>query len=235
MELNPVLIWDIDGTLLTTNGRGFPCVVRAVEEVLGSSNQLENYSNTHGTTDLDVIKNLSKKHSERLTNQKLREILKLYEKYIETEFIRTPPIVLPNVVETLKLVNKFKFETAIGTGNSIAGARIKLKTSNLLKFFKDSNFYCSSIEYPQRIDVFRNAKERIDGNKIGIVIGDTPSDIQSAFSVGFKCIAVESGVFSYSELEYFKPDALLKRNWVPTELLSSIKKIVSTLEISKEW
>lgn len=234
MELNPVLIWDIDGTLLTTNGRGFPCVMRAVAEVLGTSNELENYSNTHGATDLDVIKNLSKNHSEKLTEQNLRAILKLYEKCIETEFIRTPPVVLPNVVETLELVNKLKFETAIGTGNSIAGARTKLRTSNLLKFFKDSSFYCSSIEYPQRIDVFRNAKERIGSNKIGIVIGDTPSDIQSAFSVGFKCIAIESGVFSYAELEYLKPNALLKRNWASTELLSSIKKIVSTLEISKE-
>ena len=136
MELNPVLIWDIDGTLLTTKGRGFPCVARAVDEVLGSSNQLENYSNIHGATDLDAIKNLSKKHGERLTEQSLRAILKLYEKYIEIEFIRTPPVVLPNVVETLKLVNKLKFKTAIGTGNSIAVARIKLKTSNLLKIFQ---------------------------------------------------------------------------------------------------
>lgn len=227
MELSTVLIWDIDGTLLTTHGRGFPSLVRAVKETLGFINLSENYSNTHGLTDLDVIKNLSKLEDKLPSRQEISAILKLYEKYIEVEFTRNPPLVLPSIIDTLKSMKiAAKYEIAIGTGNSINGARIKLRAANLISFFHGSAFYCSSIQNSTRIDILRNAKKSIGDNKIGIVIGDTPIDIQSAFAVGLKCIAIESGAFSSVELERFKPDALLKRHWASEELFSSIEKII---------
>ena len=224
--MNIVLIWDIDGTLLTTNGRGFPSMLRAVQDVLGFTKLKGNYANTHGLTDLDVIKNLSTRNGKEPSRQILSEILNLYERYIEIEFNLNPPLILPSIVDTLDALRaENKYEISIGTGNSINGAKIKLQTSNLLSFFQGGSFYCSNIDNPRRLDVFRGAKKDIGENKIGIVIGDTPTDIECAFAAGFKCIAVESGVFSSSELQKFKPNALLKRDWVPQDLLLAIVDI----------
>ena len=77
------MIWDIDGTILTTGGRGFPSMIRAVQEVTGLKKISENYSNTHGLTDIEVIKNLYGNEFKPLTKNEIKIILNLYEKYID--------------------------------------------------------------------------------------------------------------------------------------------------------
>lgn len=226
MGLNPVLIWDIDGTILTTGGRGFPSMIRAVQEVTGLKKISENYSNTHGLTDIEVIKNLYGNEFKPLTKNEMKIILNLYEKYIEEVFNLNPPIILPNIVETFTLIKiSSKYKMAIGTGNSLKGARIKLKTAKINHFFSENNFYCADIQNTKRINVIRKAKRSIENNEFGIVIGDTPADILCAKKCGFYSIAIASGSFTIDELRMHGADVVLENSWTPDALMFSIKKI----------
>lgn len=226
MGLNPVLIWDIDGTILTTGGRGFPSLVRAVQEVTGNVNNSERYSMTHGITDIEVIKLLSQNKSEPISNFEVNTILAHYEKYIEEIFTLAPPRILPSIRETLNLIkSKSEYRMLIGTGNSFGGAEIKLRTSGAIKFFSESNFFCSDIQNSRRINVIQSAKNNLEHNEFGIVIGDTPSDIECAKDSGLNCIAIASGSFSFEELQKYGADKVLSESWTPDELLIYIKKI----------
>jgi phosphoglycolate phosphatase-like HAD superfamily hydrolase len=226
LGLNPVLIWDIDGTILTTRGRGFPSMVRAVQEVTGLAKISEIYTNTHGQTDIDVIRNLYGNQSKSISKNDLNIILKLYEKYIEEVFYLNPPLILPNILETFNLIkSSTKYKMAIGTGNSFNGARIKLQTARIIHFFSKNNFHCADVNNDKRMLVIREAKKNIRNDEFGIVIGDTLSDIICAKENGISCIAIASGSFSFDELQKYGADIVLDTSWTPDELLFSVKKI----------
>lgn len=234
MDLIPVLIWDIDGTILTTGGRGFPSMVRAVQEVIGFANQSHNYSSTHGLTDIEVIRNILGEKSDTISNNEIKSILELYEKCIEEIFNLNPPIILPNIMEVLTLLTSISgIKTAIGTGNSFNGARVKLKTSKVLHFFSESNFHCANIYNSKRIDVIQSAKNDLKLNEYGIVVGDTPADIQCARLSGLNCIAIASGSYSFEELKKHNPDKVLSSFWTNHDFMSAIEQIqkVNIIEI----
>jgi phosphoglycolate phosphatase-like HAD superfamily hydrolase len=226
LGLNPVLIWDIDGTILTTGGRGFPSLVRAVQEVTGTSSNSERYSMTHGITDIEVIQLLTRNNSEPITNFDVNTILALYEKYIEEIFTLAPPRILPSIRETLNLINsKSEYKLFIGTGNSFGGAEIKLRTSGAIKFFSESNFFCADVQNSRRINIIQSAKNHLEHNEFGIVIGDTPSDIECAKDSGLHCIAIASGSFDFEELQKCGADKVLSKSWTSEELLIYVKEI----------
>ncbi len=122
--------------------------------------------------------------------------------------------VLPGVFELLESLAA-RDDVAVGllTGNLEAGAWRKLEFYRLAHYFQFGSF---GDDFASRNDVAAAALDKIHrhtGSPIAPariwVIGDTPSDVTCAQSIGAGAVAVVSGWHSREELAASRPDLLL--------------------------
>ena len=73
------------------------------------------------------------------------------------------------------------------------------------------------------------AFKSLDLNQVGIVIGDSPRDIEVAKKSNLKVVAVTSGAHTKNELIVHGPDAILDSNWGLNELLNVLNNITLDL------
>jgi phosphoglycolate phosphatase-like HAD superfamily hydrolase len=73
------------------------------------------------------------------------------------------------------------------------------------------------------------AFKSLDLNQVGIVIGDSPRDIEVAKKSNLKVVAVTSGAHTKNELMVHGPDAILDNDWGIKELIKVLNSIVLDL------
>lgn len=221
--MHPVIFWDIDGTLLSTKGRGFPHFFNAISEVFGIQGTHQDFSISHGLTDFEAIGAILKVPVENIPKRELQFCIDVYEQKILDVFQKAPPIVLPEIHNALTLItSQTNWTLGIGTGNSPGGARVKLSTSGLLDFFDKGRFFCSEIDALTRIEVIKRCENSLGSKEIGIVIGDTPNDVACAKATGLMSIAVPSGAFDFQALAICGADETLALEWRAEDLMDSI-------------
>src|SRR5437764_1205314 len=130
-----LLLWDIDGTLITTGAAGQRAVIRATAKWFGNDGDLGGVE-IAGRTDVGIAHQILEKHREPITEGKVTAFLDLYLKFLEEELPRSKGSVLPGVRQ---LLEKFapQPDTALGllTGNLRRGAQLKLAHFQLWHFF----------------------------------------------------------------------------------------------------
>lgn len=109
------------------------------------------------------------------------------------------------------------------SGNNAIGAKIKLESSSLSRFFSCSEHFFSSYSMPNRNQIAEFAISKFP-NSLNIILGDSPRDIEAAQSIGVPIIAIPSGQHSDKELIAFKPTAILRK---PT--IANFFQILDTL------
>ena len=224
---NVKLFWDIDGTLLKTNGSAAIPFAKAVSEFTGV-NVVIDRKKLSGYTDYEIV--ISLLHSIGVTTD-IKNITMILENYTANlpESLKNGVVEkIGNIEQILEiLLDDSSLELAIGTGKCLPGARIKLNHVSLLTYFDDKNLFCASENHWSRDSIIKNAKDSLMPNQIGIVIGDSPRDILSAKASGLKNISVTSGGYSRSELSDYKPDLILKAGWHIKDLTEGIKKLMT--------
>ena len=219
------LIWDIDGTLLRTNGAAAIPFSKAVSDFAGVNIEI-NRKLLSGFTDYEIAMHLLDSHNISFEMKNITQIL--------IEYVQNLPksleIIGVDLINSIDLVLEKLFQypdidLLIGTGNCLTGAKVKLEHVNLKRFFLDKNFYVSSEVDWNRDMVIQKAKNSISGNEIGIVIGDSPRDIKSAKKSGLNVIAVPTGAHSRNELESNCPTFTLNEDWHYSDLMIAIEKI----------
>jgi phosphoglycolate phosphatase len=177
-----LLLFDIDGTLLATNGAGSRAVRRAFERVHGVEITIEAIDFA-GKTDPLILKEiyqngLGREH----TQEEAREVYKHYVHYLKEEITTAEVEVMPGVRELLNILSR-RDDLALGvaTGNIEEGAHIKLTQARLGTYFSFGGYGSDS---EVREHLIRRAIERAHSyiNHTGAfeetyVIGDTPFDI----------------------------------------------------------
>ena len=219
------LIWDIDGTLLRTNGAAAIAFSKAVSDFAGVNVEI-NRKHLSGFTDYEIAMYLLDSHNISFEMKNITQILVEYVQnlpksleIIGVDLINSTDLVLE------KLFQYPDIDLLIGTGNCLAGAKVKLEHVNLKRFFLDKNFYVSSEVDWNRDMVIQKAKNSLSGNEIGIVIGDSPRDIKSAKKSGLNVIAVPTGAHSRNELESNCPTFTLNEDWHYSDLMIALEKI----------
>jgi len=208
-----LLLFDIDGTLLRTNGAGSRAVQRAFERVHGVEVAIEAIDFA-GKTDPLILKELYRNELDREHSQKeAREIYRHYIAYLREEIKTAEITVMPGVRELLGILSK-KDNLALGvaTGNIEEGAHIKLTKASLETHFSFGG-YGSDSEI--REELVRRAIERAhahinhtEGFEETYVIGDTPFDINHGRAAGALTVAVSTGSYTKMELSEHEPDYL---------------------------
>jgi len=220
------LFWDIDGTLLRTNGAAALPFAKAVSEYTGVEVIIDR-KKLSGFTDYEIA--ISLLGSIGITAN-LKDITLILRNYAE----KLPAALNSGVVKKIGHIEKVletllkipKIDLAVGTGNFLPGAKVKLNHVGLTNYFSDDNLFCASENYWSRDLIINNAKNSLTSDQVGIVIGDSPKDILSAKASGLKNIAVTTGGHSHTELGEYKPDLILREEWKVEDLINGINCLV---------
>ena len=212
-----LLLFDIDGTLLTMPGCGMKALGRAVRDTLGFDFQ-DSGIRPDGRTDPLIVTELLllKKFSMGRWKEIESEVWDLYSAYL-TEDLTVPDErrrLAPGVADLLeRLSTDPRFRLGLLTGNLEATAHIKLDHFGLKRYFPIGAFGSDCAE---RCRLGRVALERAR-RYFGMsflpestwVIGDTEHDVRAGRSLGARVLAVATGNYSLPFLEEFCPDATL--------------------------
>ncbi len=209
-----LVLFDIDGTLISSQGAGLRSLDRALSQVFGSAQGIHKVR-TDGKTDLQIcheamqIEGLTRKQVE----DKLPKVLELYLEILEEELAAPGPFVYPGVNSLLESLQEHGYiYRGLLTGNIQPGAHIKLKKFDLWRHFK-MGAYGSDSE--NRMDLPRIAARRarecfsIDFEPSEtIIIGDAIPDVRCAKGYNATCIAVATSSTTWNELASQQPDYL---------------------------
>ena len=232
MAINPKLnqkvklFWDIDGTLLRTNGAAALPFAEAIFEYSGRKVIIDR-KKLSGYTDYEIAISLLNSVGVNASFTEITMILNNYATKLPQSLLNGLVEKTPFIESILKILFATpEIELAVGTGNFLPGAIIKLNHVGLLKYFKNNNLFCASEKFWSRDLIIQHAKNSITYDQIGIVIGDSPKDIISAKSSGLKIIGVTSGSHSCIELNEFKPDWILREKFQVEDLILGINNSI---------
>ncbi len=207
-----LLLFDIDGTLLDSNGAGGEAILDAAEEHFGIQRAQLPPLQLAGSTDpaiaMDVFTLLDRPHTpEEVTAFLDRYLAHLQRRLQDSSF---SGFTLPGVKELLTaLLSEKEAHVGLLTGNVRRGATIKLSRHGIFDHFREGAFGCDHHDRNQLGPVALQRMQDATGTQFDIhdviVIGDTPKDIRCAAAFGAKCLAVATGQYSHAELSALNP------------------------------
>ena len=223
-----LILFDIDGTLLSLRGAGKGSFRLGLEAVYGTAGPIEGWD-FGGKTDRLLCHELL-----GAAGLPLHEIeagidraIAIYLEHLEAALAQHPVLVHPGVVELLDvLAADPRVTLGILTGNVAAGARIKLQAVGLDGYFPFGSYGCDSAN---RRDLPAVAISRalahtgyaFAGKEV-VIIGDTPHDIDCGKVLDNRTIAVATGSFSSESLKTHAPDFLFETLEAMDEVLHAI-------------
>lgn len=200
--MSVVLLWDIDGTLLSTARAGVGALEDACEVVLGQRFDLQGMT-TAGLTDPEIATAVIRRS--RASHDVLRAFLDAYVTRLPGRLSDRRGGVLPNVEDILQAVDSHPDATnALLTGNMRQGARAKLEHYGLARFFAEPMAGAFGDDALKRNDIAGVALKRLQEMGVAadelVVIGDTPADVRCGLAHGMRTVAVATGTYSEAEL-----------------------------------
>ncbi len=211
-----LLLFDIDGTLLSTHGIPRMAMERVLQKRYNNFNYDNDY-NYSGRTDWEIIEHLLKFAGIEFPGnyEYLEKIFSAFAVELEAEIKNgLIPLIYPNVLELLKrLKNSSKIKMGLLTGNIAKGAQLKLESAGMLEYFPLGAFGDDAKERNKLADIAIKRAKNIFGNNINKkntwIIGDSIYDIRCAKVNRLPCLAVCTGLTSRKELEKEKPDYIV--------------------------
>ncbi|MBI4395754.1 MAG: HAD hydrolase-like protein [Elusimicrobia bacterium] len=220
-----LLLFDLDGTLVTTGGAGLRALDRAFETLLSLPKAMEGISPA-GKTDPCIVREVFRKKLNREPGPaSIQQICDCYLRFLEEEMqVRNGYRVMEGVVDLVAgLSVRENVLLALGTGNLEKGARIKLEPSGLNPYFSFGGFGSDAEARPEVLRKAVSRAEERTGQKIPakdvFVIGDTILDVRAGKAIGAVTVAVVCGHGNSAELQASGPDLLLEDFRKPDRLL----------------
>lgn len=224
-----LLLFDVDGTLLTVHSGGRIAIEQAAATVTGRAISTEGISFS-GRTDPDIFREVLTQNglapTDGLLAKVIREYLKTARKTIDPQNVDP----LPGVPGLLSLLDSRKDAVlALVTGNVEAIAFHKLKSAGLASYFSVGGYGSDHADRAQLPQLAVRRASKWMGKSVSIkdavVIGDTERDIKCARTSGATSVAVCTGRCTWSDLIPHRPDLLLEDLTPPTEIVKQILSI----------
>ena len=204
-----VLLFDVDGTLVSTGGAGRRALERAFAAHRVRPDVLDGMS-FGGLTDWNIVR-----AGLRIAGQAgdaaaiataIDGILTTYVAALEDEVARAPGYQVHRGVERAldAVLARADVATGLGTGNIREGARVKLARGGLFERFCFGGFGCDHEDRAEllAIGAARGAAQLgVDSSACRVVVvGDTPRDVAAARAIGAESVAVGTSQFTPTEL-----------------------------------
>jgi phosphoglycolate phosphatase-like HAD superfamily hydrolase len=211
-----LVLFDIDGTLLRSDGAGRRAMESALVDVFGTTGSPD--YRFDGKTDCQIVREMMREHghADAHIDANLERLFDLYLSRLERELEdRTrPAIACEGVLEVLDALEA-RHDITLGllTGNLKRGAALKLAAVGIdIRRFRVNAFGSDEEHRPLLPAVAqRRAHEllglQVRGDRV-VIVGDTPADIECGRSIGARAVAVATGRYSVADLAEHQPAAL---------------------------
>ena len=201
-----LVLWDIDGTLVTHAPSPRDRHAHAVSTVLG--HDVAPIAAGVGKTDRQIMVELFADHLP--SEKKIEQAFAVIDALTEEDMVEAPSTAVSGVDAALLALTDAGAGHSVLTGNSPRRAELKLQAAGLAEHIDfDSGFYGHI--HSTRMELVADAAQRLslqDGVR-PVIIGDTPLDILAGQASGIPVIAVATGVYSVEELAQHQPNAVI--------------------------
>lgn len=203
-----VVLFDIDGTILLTDGAGRRAIHDALLEVFGTTGPSDVWFD--GKTDPQIVRELMRRsgHADEHIDDRMTRLLERYVERLRIELRNPahPPRLLPGVMPLLdELEHRENVTLGLLTGNVIDGARAKLEAVGIAPSRFRVGAFGSDHELRPELPAIAQRRARdliaaeIAGDRV-VVIGDTPADVTCGRGIGARAIGVGTGRYKVDEL-----------------------------------
>jgi phosphoglycolate phosphatase-like HAD superfamily hydrolase len=213
---NRLILFDIDGTLLTAGGAPRRAFRRALIEHFGTDGD-ESRMDFSGKTDPQIVYELMGEvgFDDDRIEQRIAALFEHYLEGLERELVGEAGHRLhAGAAEVVaSLANDPRVVLGLVTGNVERGARLKLERFDLWRRFAVGAFGSDDRDRDRLPRIAMERAGRLTGRSFTgsdtVVVGDTPADVQCARAVGALAVAVATGRPTREDLEASRPDVLL--------------------------
>ncbi|HUK20420.1 MAG TPA: haloacid dehalogenase-like hydrolase [Gemmatimonadales bacterium] len=207
-----LILFDIDGTLLWTDGAGRRAVGRALVLEAGTCGPLDTYR-LDGKTDPQIVGDLLSLagHPDAEDAERIAAVCARYVEILEEELARAPGStrVMPGILDLLAALEPHERDGAIVvgllTGNLASGAKLKLQSAGLdPERFAVGAFGSDSRRRADLPAIAAQRAQHVTGQRFHgadvVIIGDTPSDVTCGAEIGAHSIGVATGYYDLEAL-----------------------------------
>jgi phosphoglycolate phosphatase len=208
------ILFDIDGTLISTGGASDRSWRRAFAELHGVEVNVGDYTGKGVTDPVVGLTSFRGAIGREPTGEEMARLMVLRLRYLPEEVASSAAYrVLPGVGALLQRLADEGRLCGLITGNVEAAAHIKLARANLNHFFGFGGY---GSDAPERVEVVRTALDRagrVCGGNVdrdrSFAVGDTPVDVEAAHGAGIRIVAVATGEYGVEELRAADADHAL--------------------------
>lgn len=210
-----LVLFDIDGTLITSRGAGRRAMRTALERVFGAAGGIDQYD-LGGRTDTRIVHDVMGAlgwQPARVT-ERLDEFFEAYLGGLTSEIGDGRHVVtLPGASAVVaRLAQAPEALLGLVTGNIEEGARIKLLPTGLWPHFRVGAYGSDHMDRRRLPSLAARRAQALVGHAFAptdvVVIGDTPHDIDCARAFGAVAVAVTTGQYTRDQLLADRPDHL---------------------------
>lgn len=206
-----LVLFDIDGTLISSGRAGVRGMNRSFERLFGVSEALDGLP-VAGRTDRAIVAEALARAGQPVDDSSIRRLRDAYLEDLQAalnEAASAPAGILPGVVELLDALEREPAVVGLLTGNFVNGAAIKLGHYGLWHRFRFGAFGDLHADrralVPLAVEAAVAAGHgRFEPGRI-VIIGDTPLDVDCAHAYGAHAVAVATGTFSHEALAATNP------------------------------
>ncbi len=199
------VLFDIDGTLISTGGASDRAWARALRDLYGVDYDVGAHTG-RGVPDPEVGRQVLEQILGREpSGPELRAAMRLRQRYLPEEVEGSPGYrVEPGVVALLDGVAEDGALLGLTTGNTEAAAHTKLARAELNHYFTFGGYGSDAADRTEltRTAVARARRLATDSlpDEAIVSVGDTPRDVEAGHGAGIRVVGVASGEYSVEEL-----------------------------------
>lgn len=207
-----LILFDIDGTILLTDGAGRRAIHLALLEEIGTAGPIDTYR-FDGKTDPQIVRELLTHagHPDAGRVDRVQAVCDRYVGLLETELTRPAQQtrVMTGVIELLAALVAAETErralVGLLTGNVERGAALKLRSAGIAPTRFALGAYGSDAAHrPDLPDIARQRAEALLGSPLSgqdvVIVGDTPDDVACARPIDAHTVAVATGDYDEAAL-----------------------------------
>ncbi|MBS1885764.1 MAG: HAD hydrolase-like protein [Actinobacteria bacterium] len=200
------VLWDIDGTLISTGGAGAVAWQRAFEELYGVEANIDERTRT-GMTDPEIVEIIFAEVIGREgTPEEHAEVVAKYLEHMPAAVAESEGYeVKPGIAAILPRLAAAGVAQGLVTGNVEPAARIKLARADLDRYFAFGGYGSDARDRVKLTELAIARGTEVAGAPLDlaatIAVGDTPRDVAAGHGAGIRVVGVATGAYTVAEQE----------------------------------